>query len=224
MTLKEMKFIHNGGLNSKDYRLETDPFFSNFDDYIKQQRFDNLGLTNYFQPQISEIKPPIVQPSKVNNAANGVNIAQNAVGFASDTYDAFKSSTSADEFSEKYGTSYVNAGGFSYQKQNYADADAERKAQSGEAVGNTFKSIGSGAALGASVASVVPGIGTAIGGAVGAVVGGLTGLFGGLAKRKKLNNQLKEQQRKALAYNNFSYADAQSDYLASQYKMNHYNT
>jgi len=35
MTLKEMKFIHNGGLNSKDYRLETDPFFSNFDDYIK---------------------------------------------------------------------------------------------------------------------------------------------------------------------------------------------
>lgn len=156
-------------------------------------------------------------PGSIGNAAN---IITSGVNFVGAGINDFQMDRKTGEIISDAGSTNINAGGFSWRKQNAVDEGKEMSDLHKQNVSNTLGSMGTGAAFGASIGSIFPGIGTVLGGAVGAIAGLGLGLLGGGSRHKKMRKQLFAARKQIENNNNMAFAGAQSDYLAQQYNLN----
>lgn len=139
-----------------------------------------------------------------------------AVGFVGQAMNAFGPVKSTGDILQESGTSVGQGSGFSFQKQNSVDAGAQMDELSKQNTANTLQTAAAGAQLGSSFGP--------IGAGIGAVVGGVTGFIGGLSRKSKMAERIRNAQIQAQRNNNFNLASAQTDYLTNQYNLDHDNT
>lgn len=139
--------------------------------------------------------------------------ATGAIGFAGATMGAFGPVKSTSDILGESGTSVGQGSGFTYQKQNPIDAGAQMDELGKENTANTLKTAATGASLGATFGP--------IGAGIGSIVGGAVGFIGGLGRKSKMAERIKQAQIQADLNNNYNMASGQSDYLATQYNINH---
>lgn len=205
MELKQIKKINNSVDRQIQLRMpESEPKSR----YSKYKRIENL---------------PGYEGGKINWSGAG-NIASTAVSFAGAAINAFGNNKSSSELIGESGTTSVNNGNWTYQRQNDVNAQKQMSQLAKENTGNTLGAMGTGAALGGAIGSIFPGAGTVIGGAIGAVAGLVTGLFGSSARKRKLQKRLQEAQMRINRTNDFYQAQAQGNWLDQQYSLNHQNT
>lgn len=96
------------------------------------------------------------------------------------------------------------------------DAGAQMDELSKQNTANTLNTAASGASLGSAFGP--------IGAGIGGVVGGAVGFVGGLFRKNKMAERIKNAQIQATRNNNFNLASAQTDYLTNQYNVEHDNT
>ena len=156
-------------------------------------------------------------PGSVGNAANIITTGVNFVGAG---INDFQMDRKTGEIISDAGGMNINAGGFSWRKQNAVDEGKEMSDLHKQNVSNTLGSMGKGAAFGAAIGSIFPGAGNIIGGAIGAIAGLGLGLLGGGSRHKKMRKQLFAARKQIENNNNMAFAGAQSDYLAQQYNLN----
>lgn len=173
-----------------------------------------------------DVSSPDYTPPKSGgtNWSGAGNIASSAVSFAGAAINAFGNNKSSSELIGESGTTSVNNGNWTYQRQNDVNAQRQMSQLAKENTGNTLGAMGTGAALGGAIGSIFPGAGTVIGGAIGAVAGLVTGLFGSSARKRKLQKRLQEAQMRINRTNDFYQAQAQGNWLDQQYSLNHQNT
>lgn len=210
MELKQIKKINNGKINnSVDRQIQLRmPESEPKSRYSKYKRIENL---------------PGYEGGKINWSGAG-NIASSAVSFAGSAINAFGNNKSSSELIGESGTTSINNGNWTYQRQNDVNAQKQMSQLAKENTGNTLGAMGTGAALGGAIGSIFPGAGTVIGGAIGAVAGLVTGLFGSSARKRKLQKRLQEAQMRINRTNDFYQAQAQGNWLDQQYSLNHQNT
>lgn len=153
-------------------------------------------------------------------SSNAANIITTGVNFVGAGINDFQMDRKTGEIMSDAGSTDINAGGFSWRKQNAVDEGKEMSDLHKQNVSNTLGSMGAGAAFGASIGSIFPGVGTVLGGAVGAIAGLGLGLLGGGSRHKKMRKQLFAARKQIENNNNMAFAGAQSDYLAQQYNLN----
>lgn len=141
--------------------------------------------------------------------AGGVNL----LGSAINSFDGVKSS---GDIVQESGTSIGQGSGFTYQKQNAVDTGAQMSELSRQNTTNTLQTAAAGASLGSAFGP--------IGAGIGGVVGGAVGVIGGLFRKSKMADRIREAQLQTIRNNNFSLASAQTDYLTNQYNLEHDNT
>lgn len=155
---------------------------------------------------------------------NGGGIVQNAIGFVGSTMNSFGPVKSSSDLMQEAGTSIGNGSGFQYQRQNSINVGEQMSELSRQNTANALDNAGKGAALGASVGSLFPGLGTVIGGVAGGLIGGITSLFGGSSRKAKLRARIRAAQTQVENNNSYNLASAHTDYLQSQYNLDHENT
>lgn len=138
------------------------------------------------------------------------------INFLGQTVNSFGPVKSSSDILTESGTSVGQGSGFSYQKQNAVDAGAQMDELSKQNTANTLQTAAAGASLGSAFGP--------IGAGIGGVVGGAVGFVGGLFRKNKMRDRIKEAQLQAVRNNNFSLASAQTDYLTNQYNVEHDNT
>lgn len=158
------------------------------------------------------------------NLSNGGALVSQGIQFAQSIGQSYGDVSSRDELMANAGTVNAQGSGFDYQKYNDIDRSAEFRKLSKENTTNTFKTMGTGAALGGTIGSVVPGVGNVIGAAAGAVIGGVVGLFGSKHRRSKLRKRMFNAQQSINAANNYNQSSAQTDYLQQDYLQQYGNT
>lgn len=139
-----------------------------------------------------------------------------AVGFTSQTMNAFGPVKSTGDILQESGTSVGQGSGFSFQKQNSVDAGAQMDELSKQNTANTLQTAAAGAQLGSAFGP--------IGAGIGGVVGGAVGFIGGLFRKNKMAERIRNAQIQAQRNNDFNLASAQTDYLTNQYNLDHDNT
>lgn len=113
------------------------------------------------------------------------------------------------------GISYQRIGGINpAQEGRYANAQ-----NVGDTIGNTVKGAGTGFAIG----SVFPGLGNVIGAGIGALVGGIGSIFGGAARRRKVNHIIDYTNLDIANRNKQNESVAASQGLRNQFYQNNYN-
>ena len=108
------------------------------------------------------------------------------------------------------GTSTGYGPGFTYQRQNAVNGALQMDELSKENTANTLKTATAGATLGASFGP--------IGAGIGFIGGGILGLIGGGARKRELLNQIRTAKLNTSAFNDYSFASGQSDFLQQDYK------
>ena len=143
-------------------------------------------------------------------------MATTGINFAGSVMNSFGPVKSAGDILQESGTSVGQGSGFSYQKQNSIDAGAQMDELSKQNTANTLNTAASGASLGSAFGP--------IGAGIGGVVGGAVGFIGGLFRKNKMAERIRQAQIQAVRNNNFNLASAQTDYLTNQYNVEHDNT
>lgn len=167
------------------------------------------------------IKNPATASSTASSTASeAANIITTGVDFVGAGINDFQMDRKTGEIISDAGGMNINAGGFSWRKQNAVDEGKEMSDLHKQNVSNTLGSMGKGAAFGAAIGSIFPGAGNIIGGAIGAIAGLGLGLLGGGSRHKKMRKQLFAARKQIENNNNMAFAGAQSDYLAQQYNLN----
>lgn len=220
MTLKQRKRTSNGlphfddGLNGGQNYNQNIKWFPN--DPSQMQGGIMTSPINTNTPGVQNIKtPPPSTGGGGPNFAMGGQIPAAAVQFAGATATAFGGVQREEDIINSTRQSTNNVGGVQYQQYNQIDKSDEMKKLNLGA--NTLGAAGAGAALGGAIGSVFPGFGTLIGGAVGAVVGLGVGLFGGAARKRKLNKRIANAQSTINRMNLSSRTSAETDYLQQTY-------
>lgn len=154
----------------------------------------------------------------------GGSIISNGIQFAQSVNDSFGDVAHTGELQANAGSRYAYGSGFGYQRQNDIDTQQQLRKLSKENTANTFKAMGTGAALGGAIGSIFPGAGTLIGTGIGAVVGGVVGLFGSKHRKNKLNKRMFNAQQQINRNNNYAQSSAQTDYLQQEYRQQYGNT
>lgn len=219
---------------SKYKRIENLPGYANgyVGDEIAAQRRAEIFPSIYgkgavrpdsYLPDVSSPDYKVPSGGGANWSGAG-NIASTAVQFAGAAINSFGNNKSATELIGESGTTSVNNGNWTYQRQNDVNASRQMSQLAKENTGNTLGAMGAGAALGGAIGSIFPGAGTVIGGAIGAVGGLLTGLIGSSSRKRKLQKRLQEAQMRINRTNDFYQAQAQGNWLDQQYSLNHQNT
>lgn len=143
-------------------------------------------------------------------------MATTGINFAGSVMNSFGPVKSAGDILQESGTSVGQGSGFSYQKQNAVDAGAQMDELSKQNTANTLNTAASGASLGSAFGP--------IGAGIGGVVGGAVGFIGGLFRKNKMAERIRQAQIQAVRNNDFNLASAQTDYLTNQYNVEHDNT
>ena len=138
------------------------------------------------------------------------------INFAGSVANSFGPVKSAGDILQESGTSVGQGSGFSYQKQNAVDVGAQMDELSKQNTANTLNTAASGASLGSAFGP--------IGAGIGGVVGGAVGFIGGLFRKNKMAERIRQAQIQAVRNNDFNLASAQTDYLTNQYNVEHDNT
>lgn len=138
------------------------------------------------------------------------------INFAGSAINSFGPVKSEGDILQESGTSVGQGSGFSYQKQNAVDAGAQMDELSKQNTANTLNTAATGASLGSAFGP--------IGAGIGGVVGGAVGFIGGLFRKNKMAERIRQAQIQATRNNNFNLASAQTDYLTNQYNVEHDNT
>lgn len=242
MELKQIKKINNNRESnslkmpasepksrySKYKRIENLPGYA--DGYVGNLTFDQKYADQFPLLYGKGALPTISGSTGGASGGNGMNwsgagnIASTAVQFAGAAINSFGNNKSATELIGESGTTSVNNGNWTYQRQNDVNASRQMSQLAKENTGNTLGAMGAGAALGGAIGSIFPGVGTVIGGAIGAVGGLLTGLIGSSSRKRKLQKRLQEAQMRINRTNDFYQAQAQGNWLDQQYSLNHQNT
>ena len=138
------------------------------------------------------------------------------VNFLGQAVNSFGGVKSSGDIMAESGTSVGQGSGFTYQKQNSVDAGAQMSEVSSQNTANTLNTAAAGASLGSAFGP--------IGAGIGGVVGGAVGFIGGLFRKNKMAERIKQAQLQTIRNNNFSLASAQTDFLINDYNVNHSNT
>lgn len=144
------------------------------------------------------------------------NVATGAANFATNVVNSFGPTKTASTMMNDAGTSTGYGSGFTYQRQNNVNGAQQMDELSKENTGNTLKTAAAGATLGASFGP--------IGAAAGLVLGGVVGLIGGGARKRALLNQIRDSKLKTSAFNDYSFASGQSDFLEQDYNTKYDNS
>lgn len=165
-------------------------------------------------PEYAEGKPNYwLHGASSKDAAGMVTTGTNFLGSAINSFGPVKS---AGDILQESGTSVGQGSGFSYQKQNSVDVGAQMDELSKQNTANTLNTAASGASLGSAFGP--------IGAGIGGVVGGAVGFIGGLFRKNKMAERIRQAQIQAVRNNDFNLASAQTDYLTNQYNVEHDNT
>ena len=138
------------------------------------------------------------------------------VNFLGQVVNSFGGVKSSSDILAESGTSVGQGSGFTYQKQNSVDSGAQMSEVSSQNTANTLNTAAAGASLGSAFGP--------IGAGIGGVVGGAVGFVGGLFRKNKMAERIKQAQLQATRNNNFALASAQTDFLTKDYNVNHDNT
>lgn len=178
---------------------------------LRERKIINNGAAAEKLPEYAEGKllHGASQQSMDGMVTNGVNFLGQAV-------NSFGPVKSSGDILTESGTSVGQGSGFTYQKQNSVDAGAQMSELGKENTANTLQTAAAGASLGSAFGP--------IGAGIGGVVGGAVGFVGGLFRKNKMADRIREAQLQAVRNNNFSLASAQTDYLTNQYNLEHNNT
>lgn len=144
------------------------------------------------------------------------NVATGAANFATNAVNSFGPTKTASTMMNDAGTSTGYGSGFTYQRQNNVNGAQQMDELSKENTGNTLKTAAAGATLGASFGP--------IGAAAGLVLGGVVGLIGGGARKRELLNQIRTAKLNTSAFNDYSFASGQSDFLTQDYNTRYDNS
>lgn len=144
------------------------------------------------------------------------NVATGVASLAANTANAFGPTKSASTMMNDAGTSTGYGPGFTYQRQNAVNGALQMDELSKENTANTLKTATAGATLGASFGP--------IGAGIGFLGGGILGLIGGGARKRELLNQIKTAKLNTSAFNNYSFASGQSDFLTQDYNTRYDNS
>lgn len=144
------------------------------------------------------------------------NAVSGAANFATNAVNSFGPTKTASTMMNDAGTSTGYGSGFTYQRQNSVNGAQQMNELSKENTGNTLKTAAAGATLGASFGP--------IGAAAGLVLGGVVGLIGGGARKREMLNQIKNAKLKTSAFNDYSFAAGQSDFLEQDYNTRYDNS
>jgi hypothetical protein len=113
------------------------------------------------------------------------------------------------------GNSYSSIGGQGYSIYNNIDRKSELSQVGKETTGNIFKGAATGATAGMMFGPV--------GGAIGAVAGGLISGIGGIFRRNKAKDEIREAQERIDNYNNFNREYALSNVLQQDFAKKYGN-
>ena len=240
MTLKQRKRTSNGlphfdnGLNGgQNYNqnikwfpndpsqmqggIMTSPINTNTQGVQGLDKIDPVGYQNARSKVVGT--PPSTGGGISDVQAQGyAQIATSAVQFAGATATAFGGVQREEDIINSTRQSTNNVGGVQYQQYNQIDKSDEIKKLNLGA--NTLGTTGAGAGLGAAIGTaIVPGLGSLIGGGIGAVVGLGVGLFGGAARKRKLNKRIANAQSTINRMNLSSRTSAETDYLQQAYNQ-----
>lgn len=142
--------------------------------------------------------------------------ASGAANFATNAVNSFGPTKTASTMMNDAGTSTGYGSGFTYQRQNNVNGAQQMDELNKENTGNTLKTAAAGATLGASFGP--------IGAAAGLVLGGVVGLIGGGARKREMLNQIKNAKLSTNAFNDYSFASGQSDFLQQNYNTRYDNS
>lgn len=147
-----------------------------------------------------------------------------AIGFGGAVANSFSGVKSQSDMIAESGTSVGYGTGFSYNKQNQIDMDAQRSKLSAQNTQNTLAAAGTGAQLGGSIGMAFGPVGAGIGAIAGGLIGGITGIFGGKSRKRRLERKMRAAQERVQNINNYNLASAQTDYLQNQWNIEHGDT
>ena len=169
-------------------------------------------------------KLPTQKPKASLTGVKAGNIITSAVDFTGSAIDAFSLDRNKNQIMYDAGQRDVNAGGFTWQRNNDINQQRELDELRKQNTNNTLNTTAKGAALGAAVGSIFPGAGTILGGVIGGVAGAITGFIGGASRKHKLRKRMFNAQQQISRNNNYNLASAQGDYLDQTYDINHQYT
>lgn len=141
------------------------------------------------------------------NAVTGV------AGLLSTGMNAFSPAKTATSILSDAGYSTGYGSGFTYIKQNSPNHGKELAELSRQNTQNTLNTATAGATAGAAFGP--------IGAGAGFLAGGIIGLLGGGARKRDMLNQIRDAKLKTSAFNDYSFASGQSDYLNNDFYVNH---
>lgn len=169
-------------------------------------------------------KLPTQKPKASLTGAKAGNIITSAIDFTGSAINAFSLDRGRNQIMYDAGQHDVNAGGFTWQRNNDVNQQKELDDLRKQNTSNTLNTASKGAALGAAVGSIFPGIGTVLGGVIGGVGGLVTGLIGGASRKNRLRKRIFNAQQQIGRNNNYNLASAQGSYLDQMYGLNHQYT
>lgn len=159
---------------------------------------------------------PTTKPENAkNNSFDYGSFIPAAIQFGANAYNSFQYDRSADDLMRDAGNSYSSIGGQGYSIYNNIDRKSELSQVSKETTGNIFKGAATGATAGMMFGPV--------GGAIGAVAGGLISGIGGIFRRNKAKDEIREAQERIDNYNNFNREYALSNVLQQDFAKKYGN-
>ena len=170
--------------------------------------------------RINNQQLPEYDKGKVDWGGVGIN----AIQFGGSVYNAFQGPKSTSDIVAESGYTVGSGSGFTYNKLNNVDYNAQMSELSAQNTNNTLNAMGTGASLGGSIGMAFGPLGAGIGAAAGGLIGGITGLFGSSSRKRRLKRRMIEAQDRIRRTNNYSLASAQSDYLQNQFELEYGNT
>ncbi len=146
-----------------------------------------------------------------------------AISFGGAVANSFSGVKSQSDMMAEAGMSVGQGTGFTYNKQNQIDLNAQRSELSAQNTQNTLAAAGTGAQLGGSIGMAFGPVGAGIGAVAGGLIGGIAGIFGGKSRKRRLERKMRAAQERVQNVNNYNLASAQTDYLDNQWALEHGN-
>lgn len=141
------------------------------------------------------------------------NAVTGTAGLISNGINSFSPAKTATSMLSDAGYSTGYGPGFTYIKQNSPNYGKELAELSRQNTQNTLNTATAGATAGAAFGP--------IGAGAGFLAGGIIGLLGGGARKRDMLNQIRDAKLKTSAFNDYSFASGQSDYLTNDFYVNH---
>lgn len=144
------------------------------------------------------------------------NAITGAAGFLSAGVNSFSPAKTSTSMLSDAGQSTGYGPGFTYVKQNSPNYGKELAELSRQNTQNTLNTATAGATAGAAFGP--------IGAGIGFLAGGITGLIGGGARKRDFMEQMKQAKLDLNAFNDYSLASGQSDFLTTDYNTKYDNS